>query len=97
MLETNQMTDLDGVLQNLKTKELILSTAIDIQAVLRILVDKNIVTVDEVNNYREEVKTSPKYSSMQLYIDQTRQEAQLYKSNPEAALKAMMYKKFGGK
>ena len=97
MVETNQMTDLDGLLQDLKTKELVLSTAVDIQALLRMLIDKEIISKEEVSKYREEVRNSPKYTAMQLYIEQTRKEAEMYKNNPELALRAMMAKKFGGK
>lgn len=49
MLNMNQMEDLDTARRDLENKKLILDTAIDIQALLRLLVEKKIVTREEVN------------------------------------------------
>lgn len=49
----------DGALHELMMQETIMNLAVDIQALLRILVEKQIITRDEVNTYREEVRNSP--------------------------------------
>ncbi len=51
----------EEALHELQVQETILKTAIDVQVALRILVDKEIVTREEVQKYREEVSNSPKY------------------------------------
>lgn len=51
----------EEALQDLQVQETILNVAIDVQVLLRILVDKEIITRDEVAEYREEVRNSPKY------------------------------------
>ena len=43
----------EEALHELQVQETILKTAIDIQVVLRILVDREIVTREEVQKYRE--------------------------------------------
>ena len=50
----------EEALQDLQVQETILNVAIDVQVLLRILVDKEIITRDEVAEYREEVRNSPK-------------------------------------
>ena len=74
-------------------KQILLNTAIDVQAVLRILVDKEIVSRDEVEEYRSQVKSSLKYKSMQDYIDQTIREINLYKNDPQLLLKNLLNRK----
>lgn len=51
----------EEALQELLLQENILRSLIDVQAALRILVDKGIVTREEVQKYRNEVSNSPKY------------------------------------
>ena len=97
MLEMNQLTNLDEAERDLKNKKIILDTAIDIQATLRILVDKGIITREEVESYREQVRNSPKYNGMYLYIQQTQDEINMYRKDPSLLLKVMMDAKLKGK
>ena len=48
MLTANQMADLESAKLDIQNKQMILNTAIDVQALLRILVDKQIITREEV-------------------------------------------------
>ncbi|MCI9381356.1 MAG: hypothetical protein HFG88_10015 [Dorea sp.] len=89
MLNMNQMKDLDTARRDLENKKLILDTAIDIQALLRLLVDKKIITKEEVNGFRKEVRASSKWKVANTYIEQTMAEIKFYQSNPQLALKAM--------
>ena len=79
----------EQALHELTTQQTIVDVAVDIQVLLRILVDKGIITREEVNQYREEVRNSPKYKCV---IDDIRNQRQLFqaaKDNPEEYLKAI--------
>lgn len=86
----------EEALHELQLQETILKTAIDVQIVLRILVDKEIVTREEVQKYREEVSNSPKYKI--VFDDICRQKAgfQAAKDNPQDYLKALLRAKMNG-
>ena len=95
MLNMSQMSDLDATLEDIKNKKLILDIGIDAKATLRILVDKGIVTREEVNKYRKEVQDSPKWSAAYQYIVQNLEEIARYKADPKSLLRAMMEAKLG--
>lgn len=97
MLNMSQMSDLDATLEDIKNKKLILDIGIDAQATLRILVDKGIVTREEVNKCRKEVQDSPKWSAAYQYIVQNLEEIARYKADPKSLLRAMMEAKMSGK
>ena len=48
MLKTKQLSDLEGAEEDLKNKAMILQTGIDLQALLRLLVDKGIISREEI-------------------------------------------------
>ena len=96
MLNTNQLSHLEETKNELETKQLILKTAIDIQALLRILVDKEIISKNEVDHYRNEVRRSPKYANAIEYIEQTLIEIQYYEKDPTTQLKELMRRKMEG-
>lgn len=96
MLSMSQMSDLDATLEDIKNKKLILDIRIDTQATLRILVDKRIVSREEVQKYREEVRNSPKYISSYKYLTQALSEIIEYKNDPQKLLKAMFEAKMKG-
>lgn len=58
----------EEALHELQVQETILKTAIDVQVVLRILVDKEIVTREEVQKYREEVSNNVLISGYAICI-----------------------------
>lgn len=93
MLTIEQLSDLKSAQKDIENKKLILDTAIDIQALLRLLVEKDIITKEEMNQFRQEVKESPKYRNSILYIEQTLTEIEHYKSDPQALLREMMRQK----
>ena len=87
----------DEALHELMMQETIMNLAVDVQALLRILVEKEIITRDEVNAYREEVRNSPKYKPT---IDAIRREKEGFtaaKQNPEEYLRAIFKAKMDGK
>lgn len=87
----------DEALHELQAQETILKAAIDVQVALRILVDKGIVTRDEVKRYREEVNNSPRYKSAMEDIQRNKAGFQAAKDNPQEYLKALLKAKMDGK
>lgn len=86
----------EEALHELQVQETILKTAIDVQVALRILVDKEIVTREEVQKYREEVSDSPKYKIVLDDIQRQKAGFQAAKDNPQDYLKALLRAKMNG-
>lgn len=83
-------------LQELEIQERILLTAIDIQALLRLFLNKGLITREEINEYREEVKNSGKYKTTFERIQKQKLGFQTAKDNPEDYLKALFNAKMNG-
>lgn len=79
-----------------KKRKTILKIAIDVQVVLRILVDKEIATREEVQKYREEVSNSPKYKIVLDDIKRQKAGFQAAKDNPQEYLQALLRAKMNG-
>lgn len=86
----------EEALHELQVQETILKTAIDVQVALRILVDKEIVTREEVQKYREEVSNSPKYKIVIDDIQRQKAGFQAAKDNPQEYLQALLRVKMNG-
>ena len=86
----------EEALHELQVQETILKTAIDVQVVLRILVDKEIVIREEVQKYREEVSNSPKYKIVIDDIQRQKAGFQAAKDNPQEYLQALLRAKMNG-
>ena len=87
----------EEALHELQVQETILKTAIDVQVALRILVDKEIVTREEVQKYREEVSNSPKYKIVIDDIQRQKAGFQADKDNPQEYLQALLKETLLGK
>lgn len=87
----------DETLHELMMQETIMNVAVDVQTLLRILVDKGIITRDEVNVYRKEVRNSPKYKPTLDAIKREKEGFAAAKQNPEEYLKAIFKAKMDGK
>ena len=86
----------EEALHELQVQETILKTAIDVQVVLRIFVDKEIVTREEVQKYRKEVGNSPKYKIVLDDIQKQKIRFQAAKDNPQDYLRALLKAKMNG-
>ena len=86
----------EEALQELLLQENILRSLIDVQAALRILVDKGIVTREEVQKYRNEVSNSPKYKVVMDDIQRQKKAFQAAKDNAQEYLQAIMRAKMKG-
>lgn len=86
----------DEALHELQIQETIMKALVDVQVVLRILVDKKIVTREEVQKYRNEVSNSPKYKLVLDDIQRQKRGFQAAKDNPQEYLKAIFNAKMNG-
>lgn len=86
----------DDALHELMVQETIMNIAVDVQALLRILVEKKIITREEVKEYREEVRNSPKYGPAIEDIQRQKKAFQAAKDNPGAYLRALFEAKTRG-
>ena len=87
----------DEALHELIIQEQLVNNAVDIQALLRLMVDKNIITREEVSAYREEVRNSPKYSETIKKIESQKALFENAKKDPNGYLKALFKAKTDGK
>lgn len=86
----------DEAIHDLMLQETIINVAVDAQVLLRILVEKKIITREDVEIYREEVRSSPKYGSVLKDIQRQKVGFQAAKDNPEEYLKALFKAKING-
>lgn len=86
----------DAILELLVQKR-ILECAVDIQSLLRILVDKGVITRDEMEKSREEVRQSDKYRLPLEEVERQLSGFQKAKDNPNEYLKALFNAKLNGK
>lgn len=87
----------DEALHELMLQETIMNLAVDVQALLRVLVHKGIITRDEINDFREEVRNSPKYKPTLDAIKREKDGFTVAKQNPEEYLRAILKAKMDGK
>ena len=78
-------------------KKSIVNTAIDVQSVLQLLIQKEVITQDELNNMRAKVRSLPKYKSSLDYVQSINDAAELYEKDPQAYLKMLFADKMRGK
>lgn len=78
-------------------KKIILDTAVDVQSTLQLLVSKDLITVEELNQMREKVKNLPKYKASYSVIEKINDAVNLYENDPNAYLKALFEEKLKGK
>lgn len=87
----------DDAIQELLVQEQVLNTAIDIQALLRILVAKGIITKQELDDSRAEVRSGKKYKATIEIIEAQKNGFMAAKEDPQAYLKAIFKAKMDGK
>lgn len=95
-VSNNSMYHPEEALQELLLQKRILENAIDTQVILRILVDKGIVTREEVNDYRKEVRESDKYRLPMEDIERHENAFKVAQDNPQEYLKAILKAKING-
>lgn len=86
----------EEALQELMIQERILNTAIDIQALLGLLVEKNVITREEISQFRQIVRASSKYKSALEQIEAQKSGFEKARENPQEYLKALLNAKMSG-
>lgn len=87
----------EQAIDELLLQKQVVDQAVDVQVLLRILVDKEIITREEVAKYREEVRSSPKYANTISKIESQMHGFEVAKDNPQEYLKALLKAKMDGK
>ena len=70
-----------------------LRTMIDVQVILQLLVQKGIVTREEVSKMRNIVRNSERYKLAFQWIDQAKKDLLLYETDPQAILQELIRQK----
>ena len=78
-------------------KKIILDTAVDVQSALQLLISKDLITVEELNQMREKVRNLPKYKASYDVINKINDAANLYEKDPNTYLKALFEEKLKGR
>lgn len=93
----NSYYDPDEALHELAVQEQILNTAIDVQALLGLLVHNGIITKEEIDTFRDKVRSISKYK---MTIDEISRQKKGFKSakdNSQDYLRAIFHAKMDGK
>lgn len=93
----NANYDLDAASQELMLQENILKCLVDTQVTLQLLVEKGIVTREEVSAMRNTVRNREPYKSTSDYIRRAKENVEYYKQNPEQHLKDLFKAKLDGR
>ena len=96
MLSRDANYNMDTALDEINQKRLLLDVKVETQLILQLLVQKGIVTREEVSEMRNKVKSSPNYKPLYDYFNQAEQTANYYKRNPEQHLKDVFAAKMNG-
>lgn len=88
--------NMDDALNEINQKKLLLDIKVETQLILQLLVQKGIITREEVSEMRNKVKNSPNYKPLYDYFEQAEQKANYYKNNPEQHLKDVFAAKMNG-
>ena len=96
MLSNNANYHMEDAINEIEQLQLILDSKIDSQVILQILVQKGIVTREEVAEMRKKVSSSPKYKASIDYLENANKQAQYYKDNPQEHLKDLFNAKMNG-
>ena len=96
MLSRDANYNMDTALNEINEKKLLLDVKVETQLILQLLVQKGIVSREEVSELRNTVKNSPNYKHVYDYFEQAEQKANYYKANPEQHLKDVFAAKMNG-
>lgn len=98
VLSYDQLAHIDETEREIINRKLIINTAIDVQVILQLLIEKEVITREDVQKMRETVSVNDsRYSNAKKWIDQAEAELARAKIDPQWVLKAMMEEKLKGK
>lgn len=96
MKMSNFSEGIDKVTEELNNKKAILDLKVETQVILSLLVEKEIVSREEVAAMREKIRRSPKYKAAYAYLDQCADKITDYKDDPSQLLKDIFNAKMKG-
>lgn len=96
MLSNSANYNINDALTEISEKEQILDAKIDSQVVLQLLVQKGIVTREEVQEMRNKVSNSSKYKATREYLEGAKKKAEQYRNDPQAHLRDLFAAKLNG-
>lgn len=98
VLSYDQLAHTDETEREIINRKLIVNTAIDVQVILQLLIEKEVITREDVQRMRATVSANDsRYSNAKKWIDQAEAELARAKIDPQWVLKAMMEEKLRGK
>ena len=98
VLSYDQLAHIDETEREIINRKLIVNTAIDVQVILQLLIEKEVITREDVQRMRATVSANDsRYSNAKKWIDQAEAELARAKIDPQWVLKAMMEEKLRGK
>ena len=97
MLSKDANYDMQQAAMEITQQEAILDARVDSQVVLQLMVEKGIVTREEVATMRAKVKAQPKYKADYDYLNNAKQKVIQYTQDPQQHLKDLMNMKLNGK
>ena len=86
----------DKLKEDAAQKKMLIDTAVDVQVILQILIEKEIITKEELDIWRNRVKQFPKYKASYEMISKMLQAADIYEKNPQEYLRLIMDAKLKG-
>lgn len=96
MLSKDANYNMDQALHEIEDKKLLLDVKVETQVILQLLVEKGLVTREEVSSMRECVKNQPKYRLAYKALEGSAKTAEYYKDHPEEHLRKLMEEKLKG-
>lgn len=93
ILQAEHFANIEQTKNMIMDRDQQLNTMIDAQVILQLLVQKGIVTRQEVSEMRNIVRNSEKYKLATQWIDQAKKDLLLYETNPQTVLQELMRQK----
>lgn len=98
VLSYDQLAHPEETEREIINRKLIINTAIDVQVILQLLIEKEIITREDVQRMRATVSVNDsRYSNAKKWIDRAEAELSKAKADPQWVLRAMMDEKLKGK
>lgn len=93
ILQAEHFSNIEQTKNMIMDRDQQLRTTIDVQVILQLLVQKGIVTREEVSKMRNIVRNSERYKLAFQWIDQAKKDLLLYETDPQAILQELIRQK----
>lgn len=96
MLSNNDYYKPEDALKHIYEQQAHILTAIDVQVVLQLLIEKGLTNVGEINDMRQKVSNLPKYRATIDNLESERKAMEKAVNNPNDYLKELLKAKMNG-